>query len=341
MMFRPSKWSLFLPAAAVTLSGLLVSAAPPPAKPPGRSIELSDAPSSEVVTNLNQLITKKDGLRQLEDDLSRPFQTFSPKSSLDPMIAPPVQASRPVIPSKRVKDLLDRKKNLGFLSPEDFSADTTAQEIFKIPDYDDNGQEKKNASVLERYFDRIDKKRTKAGLNDPSEEKGFGRKQTDRFDNPDDAEESELLKGLNASESDLKKMFAPPEKNGAVPSFKPVVGDFFGMDFQPPSREERDIRKQKMNDYGNMIGLDSLAQPANPLDSAMPVRGNSWSEIYTPVRNPFALPSGSIAQPVISSPASGLPDPYAAQPVGQLPASSLREAPRALPSAVDFPRRKF
>src|SRR6266576_3716487 len=67
----------------------------------GKSIEFSDWKSSEVTTNLNQMGSKRDGLRQLEDDLGKPFQTLNPRSSLDGIFTPPIhQPSAPNIPSK-------------------------------------------------------------------------------------------------------------------------------------------------------------------------------------------------------------------------------------------------
>ena len=75
--------------AAVAVSGLLVCSAQTGGKQRGRPIEFSVPRSDEVTTNLHQLTSKKDGLRQLEEDLYKPLQTFAPKSSLDGVVAPP------------------------------------------------------------------------------------------------------------------------------------------------------------------------------------------------------------------------------------------------------------
>ena len=88
MSFRLSSLQVCLgAAAAVALSGLLVCSAQAGGKERGRPIEFSAPKSDEVTTNLNQLTSKKDGLKQLEEDLYRPLQSFSPKSSLDGVVA--------------------------------------------------------------------------------------------------------------------------------------------------------------------------------------------------------------------------------------------------------------
>jgi len=340
MTFCRSKRTLFLPLLAALVSGMPAVGAPPPvAKPRGSAIEFSEPLNAEVATNLNQLTTKKDGLRQLEEDLFKPLQTFSPKSSLDGMIAPPVQAPvRAVVPNKHLRELLDKKKNFGLMAPEDFITGTTAEEIFGVPKYDENGMEKKGSSVLERYYERLGKKRGIPGLGDSSDSDSDG-KRDGRSDGAMSAEESEFLKGINSSENDLKKMFGTEDKSSLAPMLKPVLTDFFGLGSTVPSREATEIHRQRMNDYGNLIGLDSLSPPENPLDSASPIRGNSWGDLYTPSRSSIALPPG--ARPATIYPSAGLPPTIATEPVVQVPLAPLREAPRALPTVLDFPKRKF
>src|SRR6267154_1499457 len=121
----------------------------------GRSIEFSDRKSSEVTTNLNQMGSKRDGLRHLEDDLGKPFQTLNPRSSLDGIFTPPMhQPSAPNIPSKRAKELMERQKNWIFMTPEDLAGAPTEEDIFKLREYDKDGQEKKKSTPLERFMEK-------------------------------------------------------------------------------------------------------------------------------------------------------------------------------------------
>src|SRR5512147_1595955 len=108
--------------ATVTLAvtGLLVSSAYAADRQRGRPIEFSAPKSDEVTTNLHQLTSKKDGLKQLEEDLYKPLRSFTPKSSLEGVVAPPARPpSPPVIQNKRVKELLERRKNWVFMTPKD------------------------------------------------------------------------------------------------------------------------------------------------------------------------------------------------------------------------------
>ena len=57
------------------MSGLLVCSAQTGGKERGRPIEFSEPRSDEVTTNLHQLTSKKDGLKQLEEDLYQPLQS--------------------------------------------------------------------------------------------------------------------------------------------------------------------------------------------------------------------------------------------------------------------------
>ena len=126
----------------------------------GRSIEFSEPKSDEVTTNLHQLTSKKDGLKQLEEDLYKPLQIVHAQefARRRRRSASPPPAG-PVIQSKRAKELLERRKNWVFMSPEDLLAGPTVEEILKAPEYDADGQEKKELPPLERYYQRLAAKR--------------------------------------------------------------------------------------------------------------------------------------------------------------------------------------
>ena len=78
--------------AAVALTAVLACTAQAGSRQRGQPIEFSQPKSFEVMTNLQQLATKKDALQQLEEDLYRPLQSFTPKSSLEGVVAPPSRA---------------------------------------------------------------------------------------------------------------------------------------------------------------------------------------------------------------------------------------------------------
>src|SRR5215471_7820660 len=93
------------------LAGIVLSAVAGD-KQRARAIEFSDPQSSNGSTN--QAASRKDGLRQLEEELFQPFQQLAPKSSLDGVMPssqqPPPTVNRPAIPNKRAKEMRERMK---------------------------------------------------------------------------------------------------------------------------------------------------------------------------------------------------------------------------------------
>src|ERR1035441_1606605 len=86
---------------------------------------------------------------------------FTPKSSLEGVVAPPPRPpAESVIQSKRVRELLERRKNWVFMTPEDLLAGPTVDDILKTPQYDANGEEKKELSPMLAYYRRLAAKRT-------------------------------------------------------------------------------------------------------------------------------------------------------------------------------------
>src|SRR6266705_1049646 len=143
---------------AVLTGGLLLACNGRAAEPPhGRPIEFSDPKSAEITTNLNQLSTKRGGLRDLEVDLTKSFQQgFSSRSSLDGIAEPPIRyySPAPIIQSRKAKELLERKRNWALANPEDLTSGPTPEELFKLPEYGPDGKEKKPRSAVELFYER-------------------------------------------------------------------------------------------------------------------------------------------------------------------------------------------
>src|SRR5712672_4641929 len=86
--------------------------------PHGRPIEFSDPKSTDIATNLNQLNSRRSGLRDLEDDLKSFQQSLFLRGSLDGVGAPQMHPiPTPTIRIKQVKELLERNKNWAFRNP--------------------------------------------------------------------------------------------------------------------------------------------------------------------------------------------------------------------------------
>src|SRR6266567_1162423 len=230
MILRVSSSGFCLALATAGLSGVLVCSPRAGGQERGRPIEFSRPKSTEVSTNLHQLGTKRDGLRQLQDDLLQPFGAFGPKSSLDGVLAPasavPTPAAPPIL-SKRAKELQERRKNLIFMSPEDLVPGLSPEEIFKMPQYDKNGQERKKLSPLEQYYERLDHSGDAAATQNPRKEgQTFdARKSPDQRKNSESQDDALTHQpgGLKEGEQTLKGIVETELSSGAFgPSLTPV-----------------------------------------------------------------------------------------------------------------------
>jgi hypothetical protein len=341
---------------AVVLSSLLLCSAQAGGKQRGRSIEFSEPKSDEVTTNLHQLTSKKDGLKQLEEDLYAPLQMFAPKSSLEGVVAPlPRPPAGSVIQSKRAKELLERRKNWVFMTPEDLLAGPTVEEILKSPRYDANGQEKREVAPMERYYRRLAAKRS--GGDNPSQSKSddlFGPAKTT---NPRDQlaihDDSNLPSGLRESALALKLL---SESDTGADRFgqsapRNSFSDTFGLDGNAPSREQVLAHKKYMDEYRSVVDPGwqppAAANPFNPLPSL----ADAARPTGIPAAGLGGLPSLAahkgleaqmdVTHPMLGPP--GLPD-MNAQALGQprsAPVLPSVEPPKMVAPTFTAPKRAF
>lgn len=354
MSFRLSSFSRCLPQLLVAVSVVAAGHARAADRGPGRSIEFSDPRSSDVITNLHQWSSRKDGLRQLEEDLDRPLRGLAPRSSLEGVIAPPPpqQPVEPAIANKRVRELIERQKYWAFMSLEDLLHTPTAEEVLKVPTYGPDGQVKKPLSPLERFYERLDPKgagRAKPGLlgddslfgstKAPSEREGLTAR-----------EEAELPGSLGTAEKDLRKALAPDAENATRPDLanRSIFSDIFGQG-EVVNRERSDAEKARMDEFKQLLGIPTRApaSDANPL-----------TELISAATRPEVKPVGVLpgVPPAGSVPVAGaLANPFGLAYIGGVPPSATAQALTAPPpppppspqnlitpkSTFDFPRRKF
>jgi hypothetical protein len=341
-------------ALVLAVGGLCVCSAQQSGRHRGRPIEFSTSSSDEVTTNLHQLTSKKDGLKQLEEDLYSPLQSFTPRSSLEGVSVPPPRAPAPsAIQSKRIKELLDRRKNWVFMTPEDLLSAPTAEQVLKKPEYGPDGQEKKDPRPLEAYYDRLTTKHSaKPKPRQPTDDDLFSIVKKPNSPDPF-AKEMDLPKGVKESAQELKSFFEPGEdkplfSEEAKPS---SPSDPFRIGVRQPSQEQMQEHKKYMDQYQALLDLHT--HPAVAPSSTMPTPAfadlsrpfaksatespalastmpRSALEMQADVVNPRLGPA---ALPDINSRALG-------EPRSAIPKVDTR---RATPAAPDFtaPRRSF
>jgi hypothetical protein len=337
------------------MAGVWVCTAQGGGKERGRAIEFSAPKSDEVTTNLHQLTSKKDSLKQLEEDLYKSVQTFAPKSSLDGVAAPPARTpTGPVILSKRVKELLERRKNWAFVNPKDLMSGPTAEEIFKVPEYGADGQEKKRVSLVEQYYEQLGAKRAgEMGPSPPKDDGRFGEpNQSKQRDDPAVPDDANLPTGLRESEQALKKFFeSDPGEGGLAPTpARNPFSDIFGLGDTAPSREKALEHKKLMDEFNHI--LDFSRQPALSPNSpggssdatrwsANPVSGleGSWGSSR---HDGFGAPSGAI-NPILTPSGPLDVNAQALGPSSLTPAVPKTDLPKVAPPTPTFtaPRRAF
>src|SRR5947209_1046532 len=107
MNFRCSSSWLGLALLVWCLAGCLASHVVAQDQVAAKPAEAGPATNAQNAANLSR--AKKDGLKQLEKDLSRSFHSFSLNDSMDSLIEPPPRSPVMVLQNPRVRELLERK----------------------------------------------------------------------------------------------------------------------------------------------------------------------------------------------------------------------------------------
>jgi hypothetical protein len=333
----------------------------------GRPIEFSASPSLSATNR--QFDDRSERLKQLERDLTKdamnPFDNFNPRNSLDgvsvrPFYLPP---SAPTIQSKKLKELLDRRKNWVFMTSEEMTAEPSAAEIFNMPEYDENGLEKKEESSLDRFYRSLERNgkagKDGKGSKAKGERKSHEDDSTRSRDHEDlsdrDQDEPAELQPLRESERALKKMFEgqKADDHGLSPFSKPITAsDVFGLGTTSPTMERTPSQKARMEEFKQLFApgpaVSSSLEPLKPMSpfssSPSPGLGGADTSISRPVI-PNAL---SPAIPTFRPPVSGFGGVSVVPLEGGLrPANALtpnRLEPGRVNSAVpvfSVPQRKF
>ena len=322
----------------------------------GRSIELSVPRTDEDTNSLQQLTIKKDGSKELGDELYKTLPGFTPQSSLDGVAAPlPANPVPSATQMKRARELLQRQKNWVFMSPEDLLAVPSVEEILKAPRYGAVGREKRQVPTLEQYYERIATKRLTAGRTDPlKDDELFGSKRKSAAGDETVAQdEPELPIGVKDSAQKLMRSFQSDTVGEASvqEATSSKFADPFGRTDNTLTKEQMLEHKKLMDEYHTVVDptwhppaavspLDKLWDlPSGPRPIKSPSAGLAGSPGATPHKGLDA--QMDVLHPLLGPP--GLPD-INARAVGQirppLPQPST-EAPKVVAPTFEVPKRAF
>jgi hypothetical protein len=313
--------------------------------------------SGNVITNAPSFKPRQNGLKQLEQDLFRPFETIAPKGSLDGAYVPTMpepQPNTPNVQSKRAKELLERRRDWAFETPEEILA-TSTDDTMNRRDKGKQSEDKSQLSPIERFYERLYSK-------DKKDSNRNGNKRNELSDSPkpgdlsNDREaddDADLPLGVRETQREMRKLLAPKERKEDS-SLEPrnAFSDVFGLGKKPPTRDEMEFQKERMDRYKQLLGLP--VTPSMETDALKPFR----DMVGTSPKNPGLFPNmdslGGLPQQNIFGAQSGsasltrnsilLPDGAQIHTAPSLaPVLPKIEPPRTLPPPVTFsaPRRPF
>jgi hypothetical protein len=350
MRFYALRLVLLATAIAVTTQNICGAAEERKAEQPGPR-------SGNVATNSTSFKPKQNGLKELEQDLFKPFETISPKGSLDGAFIPTMpqpQPNGPAVQSQRAKELLEHRRDWVFETPEEILATQSNDDILNRRDNDKQGDDKSKLSPMERFYQRLSNKEKKESTRRGSKRDQLGESQksgalSDDAESDDDAD---LPLGVRETQREMRKLLNPKErKNDSSTEPGNGLSDVFGFGRKTQSREEVELQKERMYRYKALVGLPvtpSLeTDPLKPLRDIVGTSPRSPGLLPTmdslgtlPQQNNLGMQSGSALAPNLSL----LPEGAKIHTAPSLaPAVPKVEPPRTLPPPVTFnaPRRAF
>jgi hypothetical protein len=321
---------------------------------PKRVLGLSETNSAEILTNLNSLTTRQEGVNQLEDQ----FGTLTERRSLEDRLTMPYvpRASAPVS-SKALKGLLDRQKNWG-LSSEELGGTKTATEADTFSAFDDHKQGK---SSLQEFYETLNSGNRRQGASrspDPKNSFEAGKSSDSKLDGGFD-ETANLPPGLRDKADKLKDTVKDDATSMLNPAKRQTsFENFFGLDRSNPVAQGVEGRKSSMETFVDQFkqvlngpsGGPAALDPA--LNSLLPETAARRASVIPSIGTFHSAQSLATTEATTPGTVSLVPN---ATIVPDLNAATLNrwnplfspsklEVPKITPPAppnVDFPRRHF
>lgn len=324
---------------------------------PRRSIELSETNSAEILTNLNQLTNTKDGFRQLDDQL-RSLKGLSTRNSIEGGFSLPyVQPTVSALPSKTIKEFIERKKNWS-LTPEELGTAASSSDSDALSGFGEDKRDGKSSS-LQQFYDNLNRTAAKRKSGDGFSDNSSG-KHSDSRQGIASEDDSNLPAGIKDSAQKLKELVS--DDNASI--FSPTRGrtsfdNFFGLDGNHSTREAvgapgpKTSMESFMDQFKKAMDGPSATSPLDPaLQALMPETGTRQPASYPPLGPLPSLPHHEVTRTTPGNVNSVLnrtavvPDINAAvlnqwNPMYAPPKLELPKYSPPTPLNVDFPRRRF
>jgi hypothetical protein len=288
---------------------------------------------------LNEIATQKGTFQNLGKEVKKPSDISESGDPGANIIAPPLrQLPPPNVNSKRLKELLDKRRDRGFETPDDLVTGLTAEEIFKITELDPDGKDKKKATKVERYYQQLER----ANLGNTNQVKsddlvGLQKSNDERDDSTSHGTEKTPGIAANPATQTFRPLFSGDSSSMFFPDNKPrSSADGLGFGNVEAADAMR-AEKTRLQNFKQLLDAGPLAPPINPGNSSVPTASPGLS----PARRFDSLP-GTSSRGSFGSPPSTIPG----APLG-LPGSHQNLTPpppprQALPPPTfELPKRKF
>jgi hypothetical protein len=303
MAIHPLQRIFWLGALLCATTGALSAAEPAR----GRPIEYSGPRNERGSTNVTSLMPRRSTLLdQLESDINRPFKSIIPDSSLNGGImldSRPLPAPAP--PSTHTRELINRKKDQMYLTPEDY-APKPLEDLYKAPELTPDGRDVKSLRPMEREIYRSFNPSRSAALTNQSPTMfgpGYGKTEGGLFSSP-----------IGGS--------AP---FGTTSPLDSALRKALGTEVDSSSSRVRDMR-----DTRELFGLGDSYKPNTKLTPSEMQHRDAFMQIYNPNYTPTA--SGAASSGGLFAPDSSFYDPP--KPVVALPSPAVSSGYGSSPNAI-------
>lgn len=309
-----------------------------------RSVSSSETNSLEIFKTLKGLDLKQDGLKQLDDELSKSLQPFTSRGSVDTTMPSSYQAPRmPVIKSRRSKEQLDQAKGWVW-DAEAVMSGSSGNDASVFPGLSSNPGSDGKQSSWGQFSDRS----TQDGV-DSSGLRNKANVQRDANSDDDSTmpggirEVAKVLRGKLETES-VGSIFNPSTTRSSAM-------DFFGQPLDSgPASAQIQAHKDYIDQYQRIIGSGSTPNSSFNADffksAAVPNQpGKSAGLDSLPGSSRRDLLTTAPGTPSVLIPAT-VPDVNAnvLNQWNPMYTTALPEPPKSLPffaPPVEIPRRKF
>lgn len=257
-----------------------------------RPIEVVPTQGSTISTNVNQSERPRKDFTSMMPGPRRSWIPGDSQDAIAPSMMPPPSNQRL---SAREKELLDRRRNWVFMTPDELMSGKEPGEMLGIKEYDKYGNEKEPMTAMERYYEHLLAPDRSSATNQ------FGKTDSDSWD-----KETNALTGAQQTDDKAHPFDSPFNNSPAQEVFRPMrptsFSDVFGTssgDNNPDDPETIRVRREQESHMDSFKQLWDMGQPAGAASG--PAFGNSAS---SPSAFPSVQPVLGTATPSLSSSAS-------------------------------------